>query len=40
MHWIGLALLYVLLGLAKAANYLNAGPQWLRQFKIDKSTCY
>jgi hypothetical protein len=40
MHLIGLVLLYVLAGLAKAANYLDIGPAWLRQFKIQENTLY
>ena len=40
MDFIGLVLFCVLLGLAKAANYLNIGPQLLRQFRIDKHTLY
>lgn len=40
MHFIGLVLLYVLAGLAKAANYFDVGPRWLRQFKIEKNTLY
>jgi hypothetical protein len=40
MHFIGLVVLYVLVGLAKTANYLNVGPQWLRQFKIERNTFY
>jgi hypothetical protein len=36
----GLIALYVLAGLAKAANRLGAGPRWLRQFKIGRCTLY
>jgi hypothetical protein len=40
MDFIGLVFFCVLLGLAKTANYLNLGPRWLRQFRIDKHTIY
>ena len=40
MFFIGLVLLYLFAGLAKIANYLNCGPQSLRQFKIEKNAFY
>ena len=40
MNSIGLVLLYILIGLAKALNYLDIGPRWLRQFKADNRTFY
>jgi hypothetical protein len=36
----GLAAFFILLALGKAARRFNIGPQWLRQFKIEKHTFY
>ena len=36
----GVIVLYILVALAKAANYFGAGPQWLRRFEIGKNTFY
>ncbi len=40
MNLYGLVVLYILAGLAKAANRFDCGPLWLRQFKIGKCTLY
>ena len=40
MQPIGLALFYLLLGLARIANFLHMGPRWIREFKIDRHTLY
>ncbi len=40
MNLFGLVVLYILAGLAKAANRFDCGPLWLREFKIGKSTLY
>jgi hypothetical protein len=40
MNLFGLVVLYILVGLAKAANYFDSGPLWLRQFKVGKCTLY
>jgi hypothetical protein len=38
--FIGLGLLFVLLGLAKAAHRLNIGPKRLQRFAIEKHTLF
>ena len=40
MNLFGVVVLYILAGLAQAANYFDCGPLWLRQFKIGKCTLY
>jgi hypothetical protein len=40
MNLFGVVVLYLLAGLAEAANRFNRGPVWLRQFKIGKRTLY
>jgi hypothetical protein len=40
MIFAGLVVIYLLAPLAKAANYFGLGPQWLRAFKLCKSTLY
>jgi hypothetical protein len=40
MNLLGVVVLYILAGLAKAANHFDCGPMWLRQFKIGKCTLY
>jgi hypothetical protein len=40
MDGIGLIVLLVLLGLAKAARHYNVGPQWLRRMVLEKHTYY
>ena len=38
--FIGLAVLWFLLVLAKGAVRVDIGPQWLRRFTIDSHTLY
>lgn len=40
MNLAGLIILYILAGIAKTASVFNVGPQWLRQFKVGKTTIY
>jgi hypothetical protein len=40
MDLIGLVVLYILAGLAKAANHFDIGPQWIREFRVGKCTLY
>lgn len=40
MNLFGLIVLYILAGLAKAANRFDRGPLWLRELRIGKSTLY
>ena len=35
---VGFGVLLILVGLANAARRYNTGPQWLRQFRIEKHT--
>jgi hypothetical protein len=40
LGFIGLSVLFILLGLAKAASRLNIGPQRLQRFRIEKHTLF
>ena len=40
MLFEGMGAFFILLALGKAARRFNIGPQWLRQFKIEKHTFY
>ena len=40
MNLFGVVVLYILAGLAKAANHFDRGALWLRQLKIGKCTLY